>query len=517
MADDVFREAGLESIGVWELDAELGDDLDMEWSYGDHTVTVSPADETSPATAQVIYSKPAEDITVWETQGEWTAVLQETMEWLERRESGPAVESEEYATDIGAWEHDVGTYTRVDGGHRPVLHWVDDGGTETRAAIRPEDGQYIFKLVDRDDVYAGEPNQGVVITSGEFWGTLEHAVGWMEDNEEGVDLKTRRVELGRRERANDWRDKIPNYALTSDDDRREKTIEFYPQLVDDVQVERMEMIEAESDDYEPLMKTKLADHEVERIRNKAGYNAPQDRFKAMWVKSLAMRKGVRDWTGYFDPELTVDEHRQTLSTAGVWGDLETLGEGTGPGHDVVDESRVQEACFKGDINACEALLDHTDVTERELVSRAYDNDAVDVLEDVIDDERLDELLDSVKEEKIGVLYDVDEELARTLERIDEGDHLRVGEVEGEVVSITEAETEITIADFGTDDKQSVYFVEQAIDDGDHDYARWSVSVEEDEDPIFIEHLSSSRDDQIISWGVSDADFRTDNVEVLTNE
>ena len=511
MSGDIFEASGLESIGVWDLDADIVDELDIEWTYGDHTVTVSPADASSPATARATYSKPHEAITVWETEGEWTAVLQETRDWLQQREHGPVVESEKYATDNGAWKHELGEYTPTDEGYRPVIHWVDDSGSETRAAVRPRDGQYAFLLVDYDIVLHGESGQEVVITTGDIWGTLEHAVGWMNEHSEGVSLERKETEFSSREMANRWRDKLPPHAITHRDDRRKKTLEFYPQLVDDIQLNRLEMDAAEGMDQEPLTRTSLTEHEVERVRNKAGYDVPQDRFKAMWVKSLAMQKGIRDWTAYFDPSLSVEEHRGTLDTADTWGEVRTMAKGSSSvKNDIIDENRLQENCFNGDLNACEILLEHTEIDEQELVSRAYDNDAVDSLEGLFDEEKFEELREEVKEEKIGILDEIDKELARALDEIEEGDRIRVDDITGVVKTVVAAETKI--ASVTGRDREGVYYVEQTVNDEEYDNAVWSVAVDVDEEPIFVE-FDSHTDDNVIPYGVAADSFRADEVVV----
>lgn len=93
------------------------------------------------------------------------------------------------------------------------------------------------------------------------------------------------------------------------------------------------------------------------------------------VKAIMLNEGVDDWTAFYDPTLTVDEHREVAEQAaqdvrGERLDAEesaTQKEARAAARASAEECDHAEGfCKMGDPDACEFLREHCDVTEAEI-------------------------------------------------------------------------------------------------------------------------------------------------------
>ena len=116
---------------------------------------------------------------------------------------------------------------------------------------------------------------------------------------------TTEIEFGRRDVAESIREDHPD-ALAESDDRRLKTVtlaEDAPEQV--VQEARQSAAQDRGDQQSVKEQASLTAEEKRRLDfSKDGSSA----LKAQWVKGTLRAAGVKDWTAYYDPELTVDEH-----------------------------------------------------------------------------------------------------------------------------------------------------------------------------------------------------------------
>jgi hypothetical protein len=118
-----------------------------------------------------------------------------------------------------------------------------------------------------------------------------------------------KIEFGSLSGANDAREEYPEY-LCSDDDRRLKTVTFNSDLPEGVE-ERLRsgadvgQIERESGPGQD----ELTEPEKSRVGPFTGDNNYR---KAASVKALFRENGVDDWTSWYDPTLSVDEHRSSV-------------------------------------------------------------------------------------------------------------------------------------------------------------------------------------------------------------
>lgn len=129
----------------------------------------------------------------------------------------------------------------------------------------------------------------------------------------GSRRSTETIEFGSREDANQARDQLPGKAVVSERfDRRHKTVELDPESVSDRQLSRIRGIAADSRAAEADQhgQAQLTDAEKREIDF-----SESNVMRARSVKGIMRGEGVDDWLAYFDPTLTVDEHREIARKA----------------------------------------------------------------------------------------------------------------------------------------------------------------------------------------------------------
>lgn len=119
------------------------------------------------------------------------------------------------------------------------------------------------------------------------------------------------VEFGSLVEANAMRDQLPDEALAEDDDRRSKTLKLSPEAS---RSDRTRAAGAAADS-----RAHLADqHGQEDLTNAEKRELDFRRTNVMHARSakaVLRGEGVDDWLAFYDPELTVDEHRELAETA----------------------------------------------------------------------------------------------------------------------------------------------------------------------------------------------------------
>jgi len=171
---------------------------------------------------------------------------------------------------------------------------------------------------------------------------------------------TERIEYGTKAAADAARDRHSEHLCPIDDDRRLKTVAYAsdtPQSVLDT--ERLEAADGRGERSDGPGQVPLSDGEKDRI-DFSGDRANVPHARA--VKGIAQAEGVEDWVAFYDPSLTVDEHREVMERAGR--------ESGKRGADETADQKAAEAarraqgdqcdharghCLSGDPEACEFL------------------------------------------------------------------------------------------------------------------------------------------------------------------
>lgn len=138
----------------------------------------------------------------------------------------------------------------------------------------------------------------------------------------------RTIEFNSRESANEARRLLPETAIRGD--RRRKTIEVDSSSVDSATMGKVVGMAADSRmaEAQAAGQIGLTDREKQRIDF-----GETDIFTARSAKGIFAREGVDDWTSFFDPSLTVDEHR-SIATEAVFDDQGRRMDHEGVGHEI---------------------------------------------------------------------------------------------------------------------------------------------------------------------------------------
>jgi len=186
------------------------------------------------------------------------------------------------------------------------------------------------------------------------------------------DFSVPEVEFGNRPAANEARDQWADH-LCSQDDRRLKTVTFAPDTSDEVLVEaRQQAADSRAEGEGTAGQVPLTDHEKGEIDFSKGR---ANVMHARSIKGIAMSEGVDDWLAYYDPEATVDEHREIMAEAATEGggkrreDTETATEKAGRAARTAQGEQCDHArdhCEHGDPEACEFLAETCDYSEQEI-------------------------------------------------------------------------------------------------------------------------------------------------------
>lgn len=161
-------------------------------------------------------------------------------------------------------------------------------------------------------------------------------------------------------------------ALADTDDKRSKVVRFRENELADHDVEEIVAVaEAGRADREGAGQATLTDHERDRIDFSEGRaNVPHARS----VKALMHSEGVDDWVAYYDPTLTVDEHREVAERAARDERGQRLDEPEpGPAGDmeraVADRcDHARDHCKHGDPDACEFLGEACGFEEEQIAT-----------------------------------------------------------------------------------------------------------------------------------------------------
>ena len=180
------------------------------------------------------------------------------------------------------------------------------------------------------------------------------------------------IEFGSKAAADSVREQFES-DLCPDDDKRLKTVRFVSDVPADV-IERAEIQAADSldDRSSGPGQTELTASERDRIDFSEGRaSVPHARS----VKGIAIDNGVDDWLAYYDPQLTVDEHRETMEDAahdeqGKRMDAEDDAiKKAGRASRAAQSNECDHAhghCEHGDLEACEFLTDRCGYGEAEI-------------------------------------------------------------------------------------------------------------------------------------------------------
>ncbi|KAA9399667.1 hypothetical protein [Haloarcula sp. CBA1129] len=182
---------------------------------------------------------------------------------------------------------------------------------------------------------------------------------------------TERIEYGSKDAADAARDRHSEHLCT-DDDRRLKTVAWAengtPEWV--LEQERLEAADSRDDGGDDGGQVALSDTERDGIDfSKKRANVPHARA----VKGIAQSEGVEDWTSYYDPTLTVDEHRDVMEQAsresGKRSADETTDEKAARAARSAQSNQCDHArghCENGDPEACEFLTQTCGYDEEEV-------------------------------------------------------------------------------------------------------------------------------------------------------
>lgn len=181
---------------------------------------------------------------------------------------------------------------------------------------------------------------------------------------------TERIEYGTKAAADQARDKHVDW-LCSEDDKRLKTVAFSSDTPEHVlEQERLQAQEGRGERSEGAGQVALSDHEKDQIDWSEGRaSVPHARS----VKGIAAAEGVDDWMAYYDPTLTVDEHRDVMERAaresGRQTDTEDVEQRAAEAAKAAQSEQCDHArdhCKRGDPDACEFLTEACGFEDEEV-------------------------------------------------------------------------------------------------------------------------------------------------------
>lgn len=143
--------------------------------------------------------------------------------------------------------------------------------------------------------------------------TFDEDTGHLDPAPGEVDLgpETETIEFGSRPAANKALDELAEEAVV-DPDRRTKTVEVKPHALADSMLDRISGMAADSKAYEA---EKTGQAELSRRERKEIDFTATSIPHARSAKAIMLDAGVDDWTAFYDPTLTVDEHRELADRA----------------------------------------------------------------------------------------------------------------------------------------------------------------------------------------------------------
>ncbi|MHB9287348.1 hypothetical protein ACKVMT_09960 [Halobacteriales archaeon Cl-PHB] len=184
---------------------------------------------------------------------------------------------------------------------------------------------------------------------------------------------SQRIEFGSREAADAAREQFGEYVCPEDDDRREKAVAFVSDAPEQViEQARLQAAEGQGEWEGGAGQVPLSEAEKDRI------DFGQDRANvphARSVKGIARAEGVDDWLAYYDPSLTVDEHREVMADAATEGGGRRLDADDSAVAKAGEAAKTAQAescdharghCKNGEPEACEFLQQTCGYSETEV-------------------------------------------------------------------------------------------------------------------------------------------------------
>jgi len=405
--EEAVEQLDIGRIGDWKIvDDDPTDQLRWHCQTGE-IVALPPTDEAE-ATVELLapIAGEIERGTVWRRREEWLDALRYTVDWMRDHPYGTPVEDPDIRRDIGEWEFDSAVYIHVEDREtlQPWWRWrcPREDWSDIRAVVRPEDDgdEHEMRIIDDRE------NEAQVVFTGEPKAVAEKTVEWMEEYDEGVTLEHESIAFGSRDEANRWRDELPEYVRSGRRDRRYKTMDVYPEMIDEMVYSDMcsQAMDSRADSVVTFHQLPLTRGEEKRVRDMGDYEPGRDRLKARMVKGVAAEIGVRDWTARFEPNLTPEEHIGKFRNVakGMSNETHFDEHGIVPRNardgQSMRRSFAKKKCKQGVVEACEELVEYHDVDALKLVVWAEKNEELDeVIDEVLPPERVEELRDEAKE------------------------------------------------------------------------------------------------------------------------
>ncbi|WP_159900757.1 hypothetical protein [Salinirussus salinus] len=183
-----------------------------------------------------------------------------------------------------------------------------------------------------------------------------------------------KVEFGTRDAANSFRDEHEEHLCPVDDDRRRKTVALTsdtPEAV--VEKARRQAEQARAERTEGPGQIGLSDAEKDDLDF-----SETNIMHARSAKGIARGQGVDDWLAYYDPTLSVDEHREVYATAAKEGGgrrldaEESATEKAGRAAAAAESEECDHAaghCANGDPDACEFIREQCGMDPDRVLAR----------------------------------------------------------------------------------------------------------------------------------------------------
>lgn len=310
----------------------------------------------------------------------------------------------------------------------PIMAWIQDDPF-AQAYIEKEGGTW--------NAYEGTPTkwgpdtgEPELLAESDSYEAAEKAVARLfnqgdtadEPDVDAEDKRGEKVEFGRLDDANDWRDDNPD-ALKGSDSRATKTVT----LRHDVDADTLEDAEeaaliSKGDDVKKYGQAELTDDERNELEKRDGWTWGKKGFHAMSAKAILRGEGIDDWLAYYDHTLADAADHHSI----IENDREmAVAEGTtSAGGDTFERAEsAGEAARAAEKANAEACDDAAEAVEDEEPGH---EDAADYLRNECGytDEEIAELREQFEEmgepfEVEGTIYDPSREASDAIEDHDE--------------------------------------------------------------------------------------------------
>jgi len=180
-------------------------------------------------------------------------------------------------------------------------------------------------------------------------------------------------EFGSKDAADAFRDEYADYVCPIDDDKRLKTVAVVSDAPDWLHDRASVGAGAGRAEHGGPGQVELTKTEKNRLGPFTGSN---NILKARSAKAIFLDHGVDDWTSYYDPDLTVDEHRELAERAREEGGGRRL-DAEDDAADHLDRAEAamgeecehaRDHCEHGDPDACEFLHDACGMSDDEVAA-----------------------------------------------------------------------------------------------------------------------------------------------------